>query len=204
VNRFIRSMEESGDYSAAGLKRLFRRASKRVHPDLAEADGEAFLRLRQEYEEALAKLGAGGSAKGPRRRPEEARAALLRGLRRFTMKIFTKEADPLLDAMIQDAAGYDQALSALLARYRAEVYRSHSEWSGDAGRYYAHSVFISGARQLFIYYDQGGDLHKNLVRRYRESMAGWSRRIPKDFSEILEGLYSWIESEADKEALRVD
>jgi len=64
-NRFLDAMARSGSRSEAALKRLFRAASKRVHPDssggTAEAGGEAFIALRRDYEEALAVVKAGAS-----------------------------------------------------------------------------------------------------------------------------------------------
>ena len=202
-------MEESGDYSAARLKRLFRQASKRVHPDLADADGEAFLSLRREYEEALASLA--GAARDRRasvgrapKGPSEARRALLSKLHAFTRKIFTDEADAILDGMVRDAADYDPALAALLARYRDRIYASRREWSNDANLYYAHSVFISGARQLFLYFEEGKPLHRTLLLRSREAMEDWCRKVPRESTEVLEGLYAWIEAEADTEAVKPD
>jgi hypothetical protein len=199
VNPFIRALKESGDFSEARLKALFRKASKKAHPDIARSDGKAFVKLKREYEEALAYLRENASGPKEKPTPECARRALLKNLQLFTMKVFTKRADPVLDAMVEAAADYDPALSALLGRYRQELYRSHDQWSNDANLYYAHSVFISGARQLFLFYDNGPGLHKTLVLRYREAMDGWTRKLDPEFTEILSSLYDWIESELDKE-----
>jgi hypothetical protein len=199
VNSFIRALEESGDFSVARLKGLYRKASKKAHPDIAPGDGQAFVKLKREYEEAIAYLKKDAPERKEKPTPELARRALLKNLQLFTMKVFTKQADPVLDAMVETATDYDPALGALLARYRQELYRSHAQWSNDANLYYAHSVFISGARQLFLFYDSGPGLHKTLVLRYREAMAGWTRKIDPEFTEILSSLYDWIESELDKE-----
>jgi hypothetical protein len=215
MNSFIRAMEVSGELSAAELKKLFRRASKKAHPDLSGSSGETFLRLKAEYEEALAFLvrdaASGtdstrgtGSRPAARTSPTEARRRLLSGLRAFTVKLFTTRADPILDGMIVDAADYDPGIAALLARYRDEIYRIHSEWSSKANLYYTHSIFISGARQLFLYFDEGKPLHRTLVLRYREAMDGWTRNLAPEYTGILSRLYDWIESELDKEPLASD
>lgn len=69
ANRFLALMDKRGQRSLELLKRLYRAASKRVHPDAAagaNAEGQpaadkssaSFLVIRQEYEEALAILNA--------------------------------------------------------------------------------------------------------------------------------------------------
>lgn len=203
MNPFILAMERSGELSAAALKRLFRLASKKAHPDLSGSGGEAFLKIKADYEEALAFLARGSAARGPDRgqalTPREARRRLLEGLRAFTVKVFTGRADAILDAMVADAAAYEPGVAALLARYRDGLYALRAQWANDANLYYAHSVFISGARQLFLFYDQGSWLHRTLVLRYRESMDKWTRKLPAATTELLSRLYAWIESELDGE-----
>lgn len=202
-NPFIRAMEASGEWSEAKLKALFRRASKRVHPDAGKGiSGEAFIRLKRKYDEALSAIAARDGESGQRLGPARARRTLLAALNRFTVKIFTDEADGLLDSMVKAAAAYRPELAALLARYRSEIYGRRGGWANDANRYYAHSIVFSAARQLFFYYETGKALHKNLVVHYRESMAVWTRTIPQGFTEILLRLYDWVESELDGERVQ--
>jgi len=95
-NRFLRLMDERGERSVAALKRLYRAACKRVHPDALRAgadphmgsasDGRAFMTIRAEYEEALAAMrdvpGAGKVIVGrpvPREEPAAARSPARRG-----------------------------------------------------------------------------------------------------------------------------
>jgi hypothetical protein len=59
ANRFIEALSTRGDGSLSRLKRLYRAACKRVHPDASPGAGlgsEAFIALRGEYEAALVEL----------------------------------------------------------------------------------------------------------------------------------------------------
>ena len=89
ANRFIELVDSGRIADAAALKRAFRAAAKRIHPDLAanadtlhdadmEAAGRAFISLRADYEAALDYLGsprAPGSKAPPRTASRNARTA---------------------------------------------------------------------------------------------------------------------------------
>lgn len=77
ANKFIELVQAGRIADEAALKRAFRAAAKRVHPDALAADSAtgSFIALRSDYEEALAFLGtrcAAGSATPPEHMPKEA------------------------------------------------------------------------------------------------------------------------------------
>jgi hypothetical protein len=60
--RFDRDIASGAVASVAQLKAAFKAEAKRLHPDLSSGDGADFVRLRRDYEAALAAVVAGGPA----------------------------------------------------------------------------------------------------------------------------------------------
>ncbi len=56
LEHIINKILNHGGYTEEELDRLFRALSKQTHPDLGGGDGEAFIRLREAYETAKARL----------------------------------------------------------------------------------------------------------------------------------------------------
>lgn len=57
-NSIVKRLIAEGDISLVQLKRIYRRLCKMTHPDLKKEDGAGFIRLKEEYEEALAHIDA--------------------------------------------------------------------------------------------------------------------------------------------------
>ena len=67
MNRLISLLKMENDCSVMQLKRLYRTLTKTTHPDLVPGSTKDFLRLRRDYEEAVALLqGQEAAAEGVR------------------------------------------------------------------------------------------------------------------------------------------
>jgi hypothetical protein len=198
MNVFIQILENEGEVSLPKLKHVFRAVSKRAHPDSGGGDGESFIRLRGEYEEAYRIIEEGSFAPRPRLGREEARRELLKRLYLYSIRVYAKAADALLAEMIALAGDYDEELRSLLRRYSRTMYGARKSWMRNARVYYAHNVFIIAIKQFFSYYNQGTLVAKNIFLGHRQAIEGWSGNIKPEYREILLGLYDWLRAELDK------
>ncbi|MBN1241734.1 MAG: hypothetical protein JXA15_03380 [Spirochaetales bacterium] len=152
ANRFLERLGAGATIPA--LKKLMRAASRRAHPDLG-GEGETFVALRREYEEALAFLeagiepaprraapsaeGAGPTAKksGPGPAPaspalrafREAIAALGDAAREAGCDPYRwKPPEPLALALVEAARAFDPGAALALSRLLAALAESGDEW----------------------------------------------------------------------------
>jgi hypothetical protein len=200
ANIFIDLMENEDDFSIKRLKQLFRDVSKKVHPDLVQKEDEYFIRVKEDYDEALQLL-AKGSLKSRKIRKEDARVETLKCLFLFSIKVFTKQADVLLNRMIDVSKYYDKRIYDLLKRYNTEMYKNRNDWMRKASVYYSHSIFVACIKQLFQYYNMKSNMNHLLFKNYKQAMVGWSYNIDEKYEHILNDLYSWLENELDNDRI---
>jgi hypothetical protein len=200
-NILIKLLKDENDISIKKLKQVFRTISKQVHPDITKNKQDYFIKLKRDFDEALAMIRDGRLRARERLNTNDAREALLKNLYLFALKIFTKQADALLAKIIMVSADYDENINKLLRRYTDEFYGNREQWMHAASIYYSHNIFIVCIKQLFQYYNTGQKFHYQLFKGYKQAVDGWGRNIQENYKEILHELYLWLESELDKDPI---
>ena len=196
MNMFISLMEEDGIVNVGRLKHIYRLFSKRFHPDASKDEGHHFVKMHNDYEEALKLLESGEYERKQHRNGGDVRTALLKDLYLFSMKIFTKKADSLLSEMIDQAKRYDRNVEDLLLRYQDLLYRKHELWRSNGKTYYAHNVLMICIKQLFIYYNHKTENQLRIFRGYRQALQGWTYSLEDSQKHVLEDFFDWLEKEA--------
>jgi len=212
MNRLLALLRLEDNLTPGRLKQLYRRLSKKTHPDLAPGAHEDFVRLRGDYEEALGLLGDGlpGATACPvaavrpgARREGSGREAVLRLLYQYSVRFYGRDSAGILSSLQRAARSYSPALHALLAAYRECFLERFSAWAADGRIYYAHNLFIASVKQLIYWHSLGILRHRTLLRAYLQELRARARRIAPDKARILLRLADWLQEESEKAGIRV-
>ena len=175
TNSILKHLIASGDFSEAALKRIFKRLSKKTHPDLTGARGEPFIRLKEEYEEAENFL------RKYRRKLDlsrsELRKALFESLEHYTasglhsqrvrLRPELNERNRALIRRTLDLAQlYDSDFARIFERYSVPLPRSYGDWKREKSLRAATGLFISGLNAFLNFQQTGSPLPKRMAESY--------------------------------------
>ncbi|OHD55580.1 MAG: hypothetical protein A2Y33_00940 [Spirochaetes bacterium GWF1_51_8] len=207
MNNLIELLRESGDMTLAGLKKLYRALCKKTHPDTGGGDDGGFIRLREEYEDAVVFLrarmsdidGLSDSGIGYSTPREE----LMAKLYLYSLKIYSREGGALLDEMIAAAEGYDPETMEILKSYRDIWIADFENWRGDFRRFNTHNLLISAVRQMFYFFTYGKELHKRSFFRIIEDAEKRTKYMDAAMGGALLEMAGWLRREIDGERVYI-
>ena len=207
MNSLIETLSAEGNVTLARLKQLFRQLSKETHPDIAGGSEERFIRLRNEYEQALDAILSGGLAELQTEEtalsPSEIREEILENLYFFALKVFGSDSEKYLFRMMELAKDSDPDLAMLLRAYYENFYYQFDSWIHNGIVFYAHNLWISSVRQLFLYYSQSNPRYRTILTAYLSELPKRAQRLGSEREHILLQLGKWLEREMDGEIIRL-
>ena len=180
TNEIVRELISSGKISESDLKAIYRRLSKKTHPDITGKGSSDFLRIKNEYEEArsyLKKIKGGIYLKtnfsptkviieSGYRRPIEPRSALYIALYRYSVlglysyKIRSKPELhnrnlEIIRTVIYWAHLYDPDFISIFIGYNKQYAIHYHEYLYNKKIVRGRRLFIKGLRWFLDYQDQG-------------------------------------------------
>jgi len=214
VNELLGLLERNGPPTVQRLKRLYRRLTKKAHPDLTRESHEAFVRLHRSYEEALRLLSQPaqprqtappGSKAGKRGQGPEIplRLAVLKTLYRYALKFNGVETQGVFATLLELAKQYRSDVHADLLTYEKIFLQTYGAWRGDGTVYYAHGLWIACIRELAYYLSFGQARYLTLLKAYRKDLAKRSERLRADQGQNLRRLGQWLLEEAHGEKIQI-
>ncbi|RKX75073.1 MAG: hypothetical protein DRP87_15375 [Spirochaetes bacterium] len=222
IQEIITRILTKGEFDSGDLNRLYRFLSKQTHPDLTGKDGESFIRVREAYLKARAKLENFKTArfKGDfdfnRILREEGfhgsyppRFCLYIALNRyFTLGLYNRklrDSSPLLkrneliiNTVIYWADRYDADFSALFRQFNLKRFYALSTTREMRNYYNGKRMFLEGATGFFNY-QKTGRVTTAKVARDKFTLAASVLSLCTSPDNPISVMALWFRNELEKE-----
>ena len=202
VNRLLLALEKEDNLTPEGLRTLYRTLSVKLHPDVTKGSGEDFIRLQEEYAEAMDVIFKSSvipreSNKKGYTSIQECREVLLRQLYMYAAKFHSQDSEWQWKKLVAASAHYKLEVNEILAAYQKTVLRTYASWRDDAATAYSHNIIIVMIKNLASYFWNRNGPGGRVLRSYPKAIIGRSRMMEGKRAKILIGLAEWIAVESE-------
>ena len=220
-NRILKELKLSKNFTEKEAKRVFRRFSKLIHPDITKLDtNEEFINLRKEYEEALVVI------KNPivlenilkeeieeKPGPENVREEIYKMLSVYiTLGIYSQKIrikkdlkernERIIEKIVQFGWVYDPEFARLFDNFNAFYCQPFDEWYEERQLKNAKKLFINGLRSFLDYQRSGNLMTYRMAMSYlNDAHYEYTYRARSDYHKNILKLIEWFLVELSKPPL---
>ncbi|MGC8765011.1 MAG: hypothetical protein ACP5QT_03910 [Brevinematia bacterium] len=220
-NRILKELKITKNFSEKEAKRIFRRYSKLIHPDITKTDtNEEFINLKREFEEALVVI------KNPfllgnilreeeeeAQKPENIREKIYKmlsiyvALGIYSQKVRIKKElkdrnEKIIETIIDLGRLYDPEFSRLFESFNSFYFQPFDEWYEERQLKNARKLFISGIRKFLDYQRNGNVMNLRMATSYlNDAYYEYTYRAKSDYHRNILNLIQWFISELSKPPL---
>ncbi|MFP4112979.1 MAG: hypothetical protein ACOC2Y_00090 [Spirochaetota bacterium] len=178
-NPFLTYLETHGNAGPETLKELFRVLAKRTHPDLGADNPHAFVRLQEQYHEALARLAERKVVDGAQEPARDPRDELLFALYRYTSRLPQSELDARdlpedCRRAFGDALGaaerYTTQAAQALQTFHEEFHTKRAQNARYPDVRVKYATFLRGLASFFAHLLMPNRLNYRLTRSYLDEI----------------------------------
>ncbi len=219
-NRIIEEMLANGNLSEREAKRIFRKYSKLIHPDMTKSNTEEeFIRLKNEYEEAIIFI---KNPQNIRRISEDEekffdvnhlRKRLFQLLNIYiTLGIYSQKVrlkqnlkernEKIINTIVDFSLKYDPEFSNLFKEYNTLYFQSFEEWYEERQLKNAGKLFINGIRCFLEYQKNGNILTMRMAESYlKDARYEYGLKATSNYQKNTLKLIEWFLNELTKKPL---
>ncbi len=221
-NRIIKEMLDSGNISEREAKKIFRKYSKQIHPDITKKDtNEEFIKLKEEYEEAILFVKNPAKLTTKEREGQKLDQKTLRkqfyqllsiyitsGIysQKIRLKTSLKERnEKIINTIIKKGNEYDEEFSTLFKNFNTIYIQPFEEWWEERQLKNATKLLINGIRSLLEYQKNGNILTLRMAESYlKDARYEYSLKANSEYQKNTIKLIDWFLKELSKEPLGED
>ncbi|MEJ5285141.1 MAG: hypothetical protein ACP5Q5_00130 [Brevinematia bacterium] len=219
-NRIIEEMLANGNLSEKEAKRIFRRYSKQIHPDITKSNTEEeFIRLKNEYEEAIIFIKNPQNIKRISENEEKIfdvnhlRKRLFQLLNIYiTLGIYSQKVrlkqnlkernEKIIKTIVDISLKYDPEFSNLFKEYNTLYFQSFEEWYEERQLKNAGKLFINGIRSFLEYQKNGNILTMRMTESYlKDARYEYGLKATSNYQKNTLKLIEWFLNELTKKPL---
>ncbi len=217
-NRIIEEMLAKGNLTEKEAKKIFRKYSKLIHPDITKENTEdEFIKLRNEYEEALLML-KNSKVKINVEKENNYDTNSLRkkiyqllniyiALGVYSQKIRLKQNlkernEKIINTIVEMAYKYDPEFVTPFKNYNSLHFQSFEEWYEERQLKNAGKLFINGIRSFLEYQKSGNILTMRMAESYfKDARYEYSLKATSDYQKNILKLIEWFLNELSKQPI---
>lgn len=220
-NRIIEEMLANGSLTEKEAKKIFRKYSKLIHPDITKSNtDEEFIRLKNEYEEAIVFIRDPQNIQKISEENEE-KFCDLNELRKklfqllniyitlgiYSQKIRLKQNlkernEKIIKTIIDISLKYDPEFSFLFKDYNTFYFQSFEEWYEERQLKNAGKLFINGIRAFLEYQKNGNILTMRMAESYlKDARYEYGLKAKSNYQKNTLKLIEWFLNELTKKPL---
>ncbi len=215
-NRILKELVATRNFTEKEAKKIFRRYSKLIHPDITQVDtNEDFINLKKEFEEALVVIKNPVLIENILKdeediSPENVRENLYRFLEVYiTLGIYSQKIrikkelkernEKVIEKIISLGKLYDREFSILFEKFNDFYFQPFDEWYEERQLKGARKLFINGVRRLIDYQKTGNVINFRMANSYlRDAYYEYANRAQTDYHKNILKLIDWFLSELSK------
>ncbi|HTO23786.1 MAG TPA: hypothetical protein VMQ10_15035 [Spirochaetia bacterium] len=201
MNRLLAALKKNDQLSVEALRSLYRSLAVKCHPDAARGSEAEFVRLQQEYDQAVGWLlsrrvvAPARQASGPAPREQFLRALHLHAVRVGR----TRRAH--LPRLIELAFSYDHETGALMTDYRDLLL---DELEGPVHQTFLHAthkVLLSAICTLAWMYETGLEQDRRMLMSYLDELSRRAGSLEPGPAAVVRGMRALLQREAGRPAI---
>ncbi|MCX7820599.1 MAG: hypothetical protein N2258_02870 [Brevinematales bacterium] len=220
-NRIIEEMLANGNISEKEAKKIFRKYSKLIHPDITKSNTEEeFIKLKNEYEEAILFIKNPENIK-KRFEAFEENFYDLQSLRKklyqllniyltlgiYSQKIRLKQNlknrnEKIINTILEIAYRYDNEFGILFKNYNSFYFLPFDQWYEERQLKNAGRLFINGVRSFLEYQKNGNILTMRMAESYfKDARYEYGLKASSEYQKNTLKLIDWFLKELSKNPL---
>jgi hypothetical protein len=227
-NRILKELIASKNFTEKEAKKIFRKYSKMIHPDITKTDtNEDFINLKKEFEEALVVIKNPLLVENilkeetPSLENEKINTFNIRKMlyeflelyvilgiysQKIRIKPELKERnEKIIKKIITISKDYDDNFAILFEKFNSLYFQSFEEWYEERQLKNAKKLFINGIRKFLEYQNTGSVTCLRMAMSYlNDAYYEYEHRARSEYHENVIKLIEWFLTELDKPPLVKD
>ena len=198
MNRLIATLTDKNQLTVGALRRLYRRLAVRSHPDAPHGSEAAFVRLQEEYDEALGWLLSREADRAKQRcRGGDAREQFLRMLYLYAVGYGSKNWRKFLAELIEVAFEYSDVAGKLFADYHDAVVPALNKKDYLTYLHHAHRILLSSISTLAWLFENDSTFDRRLLKSYLDDLSERGKKLEGKVGSVLLRMSQLLEKEAE-------
>ena len=205
MNTLIRFLKLDDNLTEDGLKQLYRRLSKKTHPDMNGGMDRNFKKLQKLYDEALQFIQRTPLQECiPAKNIHEQRYEILKILYIYSIKFRGKFSKGLLDALIIEMRSYKPDVYRILILYRDKIFDNFQFIKVQTDFYWTHCLFIQAIPQMMYCFNFKMPQYERLCFSYIKDLKNKALKLEnEEYKKIFSSLANWLEEEMIGEKIKI-
>lgn len=202
MNRLLRTLQDKNQLTLGSLRRLYRGLAVRSHPDSPQGSETLFVRLQEEYDEALkCLLSRDADLATRRRRVVNAREQFLRMLYSYAVVYGGKDWRRYLSRLIELGFEYNDGVGRLFAEYQETVVPALHKRDYLTYLHEAHRIMLSSISTLAWVFEHGSRFDRRLLQSYLDDLRARGKKLEGKAGRLLSDMSRFLEKEAEGPAV---
>jgi len=206
MNRLLAALKKNDQLSVEALRTLYRSLAVKCHPDAARGSEVEFIRLQQEYDQAIGWLLSRRVTVPPRRATARQacgpapREQFLRALYEHAVRVGrTRRAH--LPHLIELAFSYDHETGALMSDYRDMLLRDLGGPVHQTFLLATHRVLLSAICALAWMYETGLEQDRRMLMSCLDELSRRAGSLEPGPAAVVRGMRALLLREAGRPAI---
>jgi hypothetical protein len=202
VNSLVNQLKSTDSLTIESLKGLYRSLALKLHPDVTRKSGEEFVRLQEEYDDALKYLlSRRGSwekeLNKAHRAALDSRTEFLRAFYIFSINYYGKHWRKLVPELTRLAKAYSPQIGRLISDFCNAFLQTGREVTLQGPVGVANDILLTTMKRLACYYEDGLPHNRRLIESYLKELDEKSKRLDLLRRMCIVGMTAWMREELE-------